>query len=34
MRIVEQAMATTPKTSRMIINAVPSTPQLLLENYG
>jgi transposase-like protein len=34
MRIVEQAMTTAPQTYRMIINAVPSTPQLLLENYG
>jgi len=34
MRIVAQAMTTAPQTYRMIINAVPSTPQLLLENYG
>ena len=34
MRIVEQAMATAPNTYRMIINAVPSSPQCLLENYG
>ena len=34
MRICEQAMATAPKTYRMIINPVPSSPQLLLENYG
>jgi len=34
MRIVEQAMATAPKTYRMIVNAVPSAPQFSLENYG
>jgi transposase-like protein len=34
MRICEQAMGTAPKTYRMIINATPASPQLLLENYG
>jgi len=34
MRIVEQAMATAPKTYHMITYAVPSPPQLLLEFCG
>ena len=34
MRICEQAMATAPKPYRMIISAVSSSPQLLLENCG
>ena len=34
LRIVEQATVTAPKTYRMIVNSVPYSPQLLLENYG